>query len=164
MTTGIVDLWGLTLSAKLTLTSPPGNTGLNCFEGFEPGACNVVGRSETYYFGEQDFKQLDIALQKNWHTGGGVRLRVRGDLLNVTNERNYADFGNFQGVNLVRNPQFGERTGEGIAGPTRTFKLTLASAGSRGPVPQPRGAGFLVFSTGIGCTDQESLSGKPPFR
>jgi hypothetical protein len=50
---------------------------------------------------------------------------VRGDLLNVTNEKNYADFGNFQGVGLVRNPQFGERTGEGITGPTRTFKLTF---------------------------------------
>ncbi len=125
VTTGIFDYWGFTFSGKLTWSSPPGNTGLNCFEGVDPGACNVVGRFETYYFDDQDFKQLDLAVQKQWDTGGGVKFRVRGDLLNVTNERNYSDFGNFIGVGSVVNPSFGERTGEGITGPTRTFKLSF---------------------------------------
>jgi outer membrane receptor protein involved in Fe transport len=123
--TGIADFLGLTFSGKVTWTSPPGNTGLNCFEGFDPGACNVIGRFETYYFDEQDFFQLDLAVQKEWDTGGGVKLRVRGDVFNITNEVNYSEFGNFKGVGLVQSDQFGERTGLGIAGPTRTFKLTM---------------------------------------
>lgn len=123
--TGIADYLGMTFSGKLSWTSPPGNTGLNCFEGFDPGACDVVGRFETYYFDDQDFFQLDLAAQKEWDTGGGIRLRVRGDVLNVTNERNYTDFGNWRGVGLQPDPNFGQRTGLGITGPTRTFKLTM---------------------------------------
>ena len=123
--TGIGDYLGLTLSGKLTWTSPPGNNGLNCFEGFDPGACNLVGRFETFYFDEQDFFQLDLAAQKEWDTGGGIRFRVRGDILNVTNERNYSEFGNWRGVGLTPDPNFGQRTGLGITGPTRTFKLTM---------------------------------------
>ena len=123
--TSIGDFLGLTLSGKLTWTSPPGNTGLNCFEGFDPGACNVVGRFETYYFDDQDFFQLDLAAQKEWDTGGGIRFRIRGDILNVTNERNYSDFGNWRGVGLQPDANFGQRTGLGIAGPMRTFKLTM---------------------------------------
>ncbi len=123
--TGIADYLGLTFSGKVTWTSPPGNTGLNCFERPDPGACNEIGRFETYYFDEQDFFQLDLAVQKEWDTGGGVKLRVRGDVLNVTNEVNYTDFGDFKGVGLVQRDDFGERTGLGITGPTRTFKLTM---------------------------------------
>lgn len=123
--TGIADFWGMTLSSKLTLASPPGNTGLDCLNGFEPGACNNQGFN-TFYFGEQKFRQLDLALQKEWDTGTDLKLRIRGDVLNVTNERNYTDFGNFRGVDQVQNPGFGQRTGDGIILPTRTFKLSLA--------------------------------------
>lgn len=123
--TGIADWLGITFSGKFTWTSPPGNNGLNCFSRPDPGACSVGGRFETYYFDDQDFHQLDLAAQKEWNLGGDVRIRVRGDVLNVTNERNYSDFGNFKGVGGVVNDSFGERTGFGITGPTRTFKLTL---------------------------------------
>lgn len=123
--TGIYDVWGMTFSGKVTWTSPPGNNGLNCFTRPDPGACNIGGRFETYYFDEQDFFQLDLAVQKEWDTGGGLKLRVRGDILNVTNEVNYTDFGNFMGVNNVVNSNFGKRTGLGITGPTRTFKLSM---------------------------------------
>jgi len=122
--TGIADFFGMTLSSKLTLASPPGNTNLDCFEGFDPGACNNAGFN-TYYFDEQKFRQLDLALQKEWDTGTDLRFRVRGDVLNVTNERNYTDFGNFRGVGRVQNPDFGRRTGDGILLPTRTFKLSF---------------------------------------
>jgi outer membrane receptor protein involved in Fe transport len=123
--TGIYDVWGMTFSGKLSWTSPPGNNGLNCFERPDPGACDVGGRFETYYFDEQDFFQMDLAVQKEWDTGAGIKLRVRGDILNVTNEVNYTDFGNFKGVGGVVNPDFGDRTGLGITGPTRTFKLSM---------------------------------------
>ncbi|HST44177.1 MAG TPA: hypothetical protein VLK29_03015, partial [Luteimonas sp.] len=122
--TGIVDFWGVTGSAKFTWESPTGNKGLDCFDGFDPGGCNNA-QYRTYYFDDQDFVQLDMALQKEWDTGGGLRVRVRGDVLNVTNERNYTQFGNFRGVGKVQNPDFGERTGLDIVNPTRTFKLSL---------------------------------------
>jgi outer membrane receptor for ferrienterochelin and colicin len=123
--TGIADFWGMTASAKLTLASPPGNDGLNCFEGVDPGACDRVGRFDTYYFSGQKFRQLDLALQKEWDTGTDLKLRVRGDVFNVTNERNYTDFGDFKGTGGVQNPTFGQRTGDGIIMPTRTFKLSF---------------------------------------
>ncbi len=122
--TGIADFWGMTFSSKLTLASPPGNTGLDCFEGFDPGACNNSGFN-TYYFDQQDFKQLDVALQKEWDSGAGLKVRVRGDVLNATNERNWTDFGNFRGVGRVQDSNFGVRTGDGILLPTRTFKLSV---------------------------------------
>lgn len=123
--TGIVDLFaGMTLSSKLTLASAPGNTGLDCFEGFDPGGCNNAS-FRTYYFDDQKFRQLDIALQKEWDTDTDLKLRVRADILNVTNARNYTQFGNFRGVNQVQNPDFGRRTGDEILLPTRTFKLSL---------------------------------------
>jgi len=124
--TGIADFWGFTLSSKLTLASPPGNDGLNCFEGVDPGACDQAGRFETYYFSGQKFRQLDLAIQKEWDTGTNLKLRIRGDVFNVTNERNYTDFGDFIGVGGVQNPTFGQRTGNGIILPTRTFKLSFA--------------------------------------
>ena len=125
VTTGIADFWGFTVSGKLTLATAPGNDGLDCFNGFDPGACDASGRFNTYYFDEQDFKQLDLAVQKVWDTGTNLKLRVRADVLNVTNERNYTDFGDFRGVNQIENPSFGQRTGNGITGPTRTFKLSF---------------------------------------
>ncbi|MDR2215109.1 MAG: TonB-dependent receptor [Nevskiaceae bacterium] len=122
---GIYDIWGITFSGKATWTSAPGNNGLNCFGRPDPGACDVGGRFVTYYFSEQKFFQLDLALQKEWDTSFGVKLRLRGDVLNVTNEMNYTDFGNFMGVGGVLNPDFGRRTGLGVLDPTRTFKLSL---------------------------------------
>jgi outer membrane receptor protein involved in Fe transport len=123
--TGIVDFWGMTASAKLTLESPSGNRGLYCMDGHpDPGGCDTA-INRTYYFDEQDFRQLDVALQKEWDTGGGIKMRVRGDILNVTNARNYTDFGNFAGVAGIPNADFGNRTGDGIIEPTRRFKLSF---------------------------------------
>ncbi len=124
VSTGIVDFLGFTASAKLTYESPTGNKGLDCFDGFDPGGCsNALYR--TYYFSEQDFFQLDLSLQREWNTGTDLRFRIRGDVLNVTNQRNYTQFGNFRGVNREQNEDFGQRTGLDITGPTRSFKLSF---------------------------------------
>nr|MBA3486858.1 TonB-dependent receptor [Lysobacter sp.] len=118
--TGIADFWGLTFSSKLTVASPPGNTNLDCLaRGCDTGGFN------TFFFDDQKFRQLDIALQKEWSTGTDLKLRIRGDVLNVTNERNYTDFDNWRGFNGNANPNFGRRTGDGILLPTRTFKLSM---------------------------------------
>lgn len=118
--TGIADFWGMTFSSKLTMASPPGNTNLDCF----PSGCDTGGFN-TYYFDDQKFRQLDVALQKEWDTGTDLKLRVRADVLNVANARNYTDFDNWRGFNQGANPTFGQRTGDGILLPTRTFKLSL---------------------------------------
>lgn len=119
--TGIVDLFaGMTFSSKLTMASPQGNTNLDCF----PSGCDTGGFN-TYYFDDQKFRQLDVALQKEWDTGTDLKLRVRADILNVTNARNYTDFDNWRGFNQGANPTFGQRSGDGILLPTRTFKLSL---------------------------------------
>ncbi|MDQ3511388.1 MAG: TonB-dependent receptor, partial [Pseudomonadota bacterium] len=118
--TGIADFWGLTFSSKLTVASPPGNTNLDCLaRGCDTGGFN------TFFFDDQKFRQLDIALQKEWSTGTDLKLRIRGDVINVTNERNYTDFDNWRGFNGNANPNFGRRTGDGILLPTRTFKLSM---------------------------------------
>ena len=118
--TGIADFWGLTFSSKLTMASPIGNTNLDCLA----SGCDT-GKFSTYFFDDQKFRQLDIALQKEWDAGTDLKLRVRGDIINVTNERNYTDFDNWRGFNGDANPNFGRRTGDGILLPTRTFKLSL---------------------------------------
>lgn len=118
--TGIADFWGLTFSSKLTVASPIGNTNLDCLA----SGCDTGGFN-TFFFDDQKFRQLDIALQKEWSTGTDLKLRVRGDILNVTNERNYTDFDNWRGFNGDANPNFGRRSGDGILLPTRTFKLSM---------------------------------------
>ncbi|UHQ21617.1 TonB-dependent receptor [Lysobacter sp. 5GHs7-4] len=129
--TGIVDLpWDMTFSAKLKLTSPIARESLNFM------AIDVNnGYFDPYFPGEDiAFKQLDVGLQKVWDTGTDLKLRVRGDVLNVFNWRNWNNFdsGRGSGFNPANpnvparpNPNFGRRNGDGIDQPTRTFKLTF---------------------------------------
>lgn len=125
--TGIVDIGaGLTFSTKLTLASPPAKDVLNCLAPVPAGidGCGNA-RFEGGYFDDAKFRQWDIALEKVWDTGTDLKLRVRADVLNVTNAKNYTDFGTFRGLNGVENDSYGERTGDGIVFPTRTFKLSM---------------------------------------
>ena len=123
--TGIVDFWGLTFSTKLTWASPIAHNVLNCLAPTDPGQDGCAnGTFEAGYFDDADFMQWDIAVQKEWDTGTDIRMRVRADVLNVTNERNWNNFNTFKGINGVQNPTFGEH-GDGISLPTRTFKLTV---------------------------------------
>jgi hypothetical protein len=122
--TGIADFWGFTGSAKLTLASPKAVEAINCFAVTAPGNCyfDPFRPDETIAY-----KQLDVALQKEFDTGSDVKMRIRGDVLNVFNWRNYSpgEYANWRGWNGSPDPLYGERTGDGIERPTRTFKLSF---------------------------------------
>ena len=72
------------------------------------------------------YKQFDMALEKRWDTGTDLRFKIRADLLNVFNWRNWNQFEGWRGgPNAARNPKFGKRNGDEILWPTRTFKLSF---------------------------------------
>jgi hypothetical protein len=106
------------------LTSPRAVEAINCFEVTAPGNC---------YFdpfrpdGTIAYKQFDLSLQKEWDTGTDIKFRVRGDLINAFNWRNYGagEYSNWRGWDGGADPNFGRRTGDGIERPTRTFKLSV---------------------------------------
>ncbi len=122
--TGMADFWGLTASAKLVLESPKSVEATNCYAVSVPGQCYFDPFTPDKKIG---FKQLDLALQKEWDTGTDLKLRVRGDVLNVFNWRNVfsSQYANWRGADGVADPTYGERTGDEIALPTRTFKLSF---------------------------------------
>lgn len=123
--TGIVDFWGLTFSTKLTLASPVAKNVLNCLAPVAPGVDGCGnGTFEAGYFDDARFRQWDIALQKQWDTGTDIKFRVRADVFNVTNARNWTSFEFFRGINNVQNPNYGMHNDD-IALPTRTFKLSV---------------------------------------
>lgn len=121
--TGIHGLpWDMTLSAKLILESPTPRSATNCFDAISNDHCffEPYERSETI-----GFKQFDVALQKVWDTGSDLKFKVRADVINVFNWRNWTDFDDWRGAPGVANANFGQRTGSGILWPTRTFKLSI---------------------------------------
>jgi outer membrane receptor protein involved in Fe transport len=120
--TGIAERWGLTLSGKLTLASPSPRDAVNCNDAASFDNCFFDPFTPDGTFG---FKQFDIALQKIWDTGGGVKLRVRGDLFNVFNWRNYTDYDGWRGGPGNPNATFAQRNGDGTVWPPRLFKLSL---------------------------------------
>lgn len=126
VTTGITDFWGMTLSGKLTLASPPAREALNCHDTTDFSNCFF----DPFFVNQRiGFKQFDMALQKEWDVGSDIKFRIRGDLLNVFNWRNYTDYETWRGgPSPDFNPNFGNRTGDGIILPTRTFKLTIGYA------------------------------------
>ncbi|WP_296250462.1 TonB-dependent receptor [uncultured Stenotrophomonas sp.] len=122
--TGIVDFWGITGSAKLVLESPKPVEALNCYASTIADDCAFDPFKPDKKVG---YKQLDLALQKEWDTGTDLKLRVRGDVLNVFNWRNVlsSEYANWRGNRGVADPNYGNRTGDAIARPTRTFKLSF---------------------------------------
>lgn len=106
--TGVVDAWGYTLSSKLTLESPQARQ----YFDFTDPLNGFVGT----YRGDDDieYKQLDVALQKEWDTGADLRVRVRADVFNVFNWDNYNDYSFAGGT-----------SGLALRGPTRYFKLSF---------------------------------------
>lgn len=123
--TGIVDFGGFTFSTKLTLASPIAKNVLNCVAPVPAGidGCGN-GTFEAGFFDDAKFRQWDIAIQKEWDTGTDLKLRIRGDIFNVTNARNWTGFQTFKGLNGVVFNDFGNHNDD-IALPTRTFKLSL---------------------------------------
>ncbi len=117
--TGIWDgPWGMTFSGKGTWADATPRYYQNC--NFELSAyCRFQS-----YTPDENFRQVDLAMEKVWDTGGGISFRIRGDLLNVFNWSNYDGYEDWRGgPGEPQNPAWG--TPLSIALPTRTFKLTF---------------------------------------
>lgn len=121
--TGIVGTKnGLTISSKLVLASPAPKETLNCHDVPDFDHCFWDPYTVENWLGE---KQWDIAVQKTWDIGGDdLQFRVRADLLNVMNWRNFTDYDTWRGDPVNANPNFGNRTGPGQANSPRTLKVT----------------------------------------
>lgn len=121
---GIFDLgWDVTMSSKLTLATHRPRYAINCndapsfnncfFDPFEPE-------------GTLGYKQFDVALEKRWSTGTDIGFKVRADLINAFNWRNWNQFADWRGGPGEAVPaSFGQRNGDEILWPTRTFKLSF---------------------------------------
>lgn len=117
--TGIWDgPWGITFSGKGTWADATPRYYQNC---------NVSAWAFCHfesYTPDEDFKQIDLAMEKVWDTGSDIRLRVRGDFLNVFNWSNYSGYEDWRGgAGEPQNPAWGRPNA--IALPTRTFKLSF---------------------------------------
>ena len=117
--TGIWDgPWGTTFSGKGTWADATPRYYQNC---------NVTVSAYCHfdsYTPDDDFRQVDLAAEKVWDTGGGLSFRVRADLLNVFNWSNYDGYEDWRGgPGEPQNQAWG--TPLSIALPTRTFKLTF---------------------------------------
>lgn len=118
--TGIADWMGFTFSGKLTLASPTAVDATNCH--------NAVDWNHCYFDplvprGTIGFKQFDMAIQKSFNIGSDVKFRVRADVLNVFNWRNWTGFDTWRGGPTDTNANFGNHNDD-IAYPTRMFKLS----------------------------------------
>ena len=117
---GSVDLpkWlGATLAAKVTLASPP------FVKGFINQQSAPFDRLVVAKEAANSLFQVDLAATKYFGLpmiSGDTRLRVRVDVLNVFNRKNWVDFNGDPG-----SVNFGDRSGLGIGGnPPRTVKLS----------------------------------------
>ncbi|WP_342315275.1 TonB-dependent receptor [Lysobacter sp. FW306-1B-D06B] len=121
--TGLYDgPWGVTLSGKITLSSKIPRYFVNCFDIDRPNNCFIDQYKPDGDFG---YKQVDLAAQKDFDTGSGFKMWVRGDILNVFDWANYDGYDDFPGnFGSPANPNFGEPNSQ-VAFPTRTFKLSL---------------------------------------
>src|SRR3546814_9648126 len=61
------------------------------------------------------FKQLDLAVEKVWNTGTDLSFKVRADVLNVFNWRNWSQFdANHGDAGGPPNPELGSRHGNDL--------------------------------------------------
>lgn len=122
-TTIIGNSHGFTFSSKLTLASPTPKEALNCHDAIDFNHCFF----DPFTPGETiGYKQWDVSLQQEWNTFGDVKFRIRADILNVMNWRNYTDYDTWRGgPSPDFNPNFGTRNGNGTLYPEgRIIKLT----------------------------------------
>jgi outer membrane receptor protein involved in Fe transport len=130
--TGIYDgPWGLTLSTKLTLATPPPESAIACFEGPHciPAAIDAPG-SGRFIAGGKIFgtRQIDFAINKDFDMTAGVTLYIRADLINAFNWKNYSDYNDDWGHGGVFNPTISLNTIGNMYTYPRMLKL---SAGVR---------------------------------
>jgi outer membrane receptor protein involved in Fe transport len=112
--------WAMTLSSKLTLSSPLAYEAVDCFDAASNDNCFFRPAKDDTTFG---YKQLDLALEKRFAVWNDAGLRLRFDVLNVFNNENVYRIDTWRGDPGVANENFGTPTA--YAQPTRTFKLTL---------------------------------------
>ena len=119
--TGLYQGWyGIMFSGKYQIATAAPRYGTNC---------NAIGWNDC--FPDQfkpdgvGYQQLDLAAYKEWDIGSGVRLKARVDILNVTNEYNWAGYDTWWGgQGEPQNPNLGTPD-RSIAGPTRTVKISF---------------------------------------
>lgn len=121
---GLYDMpWDMTLSGKLVLATHRPREATNCNDAPDGRNCFYDPFEPEGTIG---FKQFDMALEKRWDTGTDLGFRVRADVLNVFNWRNWNQFDGWRGAaGEARNPNFARRSGDEILLPTRTFKLSV---------------------------------------
>lgn len=129
--------WDLVFSSKLILSTPKPLSAVNRLSSPAPGTCAPVTGVATcndlraYYDpvtpdGTLGFKQFDLALEKRWDTGTDFSFKVRADVINVFNWRNWTSFNTDWGpAGGPMNSLVGSRNGNAILFPTRTFKLSF---------------------------------------
>lgn len=131
--TGILDgPQGLVFAARLTLATHAPRYGVNCLASPPDSSGCVVDqitpRGDRFVVGGPiwGYRQVDVALSKDFRMPTGT-LRLRADVLNVLNFKNYFGHDTYWGINGVPNANLGRPDGS-LAGPTRTFKLGLSYA------------------------------------
>lgn len=118
--TGTVDLpWDLIFSTKLTLATPETRAGVNCsggacrFDTFTPPGSDFIFPGQWW-----GYKQVDLALIKSFDTPRDTRMKLRLDVLNLFDFKNYSAFNSdFASANLGSPLTV-------LAGPGMTLKLT----------------------------------------
>lgn len=128
--------WDLTFSSKLVVQSPKALASTNRLLSPANGTCGPItgsancGDLKAYYDPitpdySVGYKQFDIAAEKRFGLPGDFAFKLRADVLNVFNWRNWNQFDtNWGPAGGPVNPKLGMVNGNNIDGPTRTFKLS----------------------------------------
>jgi outer membrane receptor protein involved in Fe transport len=128
--------WDLTFSGKLVLRSHTPLSAVNRLGSPASGTCEPITGSENcgdlnaYYApvtpdGTIGYKRFDLAAEKRWTFGDRVGFKLRADVINVFNWRNWSQYNtNWGPAGGPQNPELGERSGNEIYVPTRTLKLS----------------------------------------
>lgn len=122
--TGIWDgPWGFVFSTKLTLESQKNRVGTNCL------STELLGDGDCFFDyykpeGSIGLLQWDLAATKVWAMSDTMKFRVRADVLNVTNRRNWNAYDDWWGFDGSVNANRG-RHDDQITLPTRMFKLSF---------------------------------------
>lgn len=144
--TGVVDgPWGLTFAGKLTLATPIPWSGIACYGPNSPyvkqgGNSPIVFSNGSYCEAQAvvptggkhfliggpifGYRDVDLAVTKNWNVAGNVTLYGRLDVLNVFNYKNFANYR----TDFVGGPgqtQVEYNTTGAIVGVPRTIKFTV---------------------------------------
>lgn len=136
--------WDLTFSGKLVLRSQTPLSAVNNLESPPANQCPIPGAPNTngqpgpdctalnsFYApvtpnGTIGYKRFDLAAEKRWTLADRFGLKLRADVINVFNWRNWSQYNtNWGPAGGPPNPDLGERSGNEIYLPTRTFKVSV---------------------------------------